>query len=358
MTAPLAPAARRRERARMAALRYLLLPWWAAELATGAKSFADNPLIGSRRLNRLGLHAARARAAAAMAEWRRRRLRHLADAEDRDAFARDGFVVKRDFLPVAEFAALRREALDHAAPAREMRQGDTVTRRIALDEAALAAMPALAALLRAPAWRGLLRYVWSYDADPDVYIQSILTHVVDDAPDPQTALHADTFHPTVKAWLFLTDVAEDEGPFVYVPGSHRMTPARLAWEKARSIAAGALDRLSARGSLRITEAELGALGLPAPRRFAVPANTLVVADTSGFHARGPSARASTRIEIWGFGRRNPFYPWTGLDPLSVPAIARRRVRWMWAFRDRLDEVGVVGQPWRDVGPRTPAEPVS
>ena len=37
------------------------LPWWAAQLATGAKSFADNPLIGSPRLNALGMHAGRVR---------------------------------------------------------------------------------------------------------------------------------------------------------------------------------------------------------------------------------------------------------------------------------------------------------
>src|ERR1700694_3362140 len=53
-------------------------------------------------------------------------------------------------------------------------------------------------------------------------------------PDPQTALHADTFHPTVKAWLFLTDVAADAGPFTYVPGSHRLTPERLPLEMRSS----------------------------------------------------------------------------------------------------------------------------
>jgi len=37
-----------------------------------------------------------------------------------------------------------------------------------------------------------------------VWIQSILRHAHDGPLDPQTALHADTFHPTVKAWLFLT----------------------------------------------------------------------------------------------------------------------------------------------------------
>ncbi|WP_419826127.1 phytanoyl-CoA dioxygenase family protein [Sphingomonas sp.] len=342
----------------MAKARYLLFPWWLAEVGTSAKSFADNPVIGSPALNRLGLHVGRAKWAATIAALRRRRLRHLVSAEDRAAFARDGFVLKRDFLPAEQFAALRAQALAHSAPAREMRQGDTVTRRLAIDDAALATMPALAAMLGGAVWRGLTRYVWSFDADPDVYIQSILSRVHDDEPDPQTALHADTFHSTVKAWLFLTDVAEDEGPFVYVPGSHRMTARRLAWERRRSIAARELDILSSRGSLRIEEGELSRLGLPHPRSFVVPANTLIVADTSGFHARGPSVRPSTRIEIWAFGRRNPFLPWTGLDPFGVPGIAERRVRWMWAVRDRLAGAGLIGQPWRDVGLRTPAEPVS
>jgi len=49
-------------------LRNLLAPWWAAQLLTGARSFRDNPLIGSPRLNRHGLHAARVTIAARLAE--------------------------------------------------------------------------------------------------------------------------------------------------------------------------------------------------------------------------------------------------------------------------------------------------
>lgn len=336
-------------------LRYLLFPWWIAELATGAKAFSDNPVIGSPALNRWGLHVARVRIAGALAASRRRRLSGLVSAEDRAALARDGFVLRPNFLPADEFDALRAEALGYEATAREMLQGDTITRRMALDPPALRAMPHVRKLLKNRIWRGLTRYVGSFDSEPITYIQSILSHVNDRDPDPQTALHADTFHPTVKAWFFLTDVAEDEGPFVYVPGSHRMTPERLAWEKDRSIRArDGLDRLSSRGSLRIGEDELGSLGLPGPKAFAVPANTLVVADTSGFHARGPSVRPSTRVEIWAYGRRNPFLPWTGLDPLSTPGIAERRVPLIWAVRDRLRSV--LGQPWVDAGRKTPGAP--
>lgn len=334
-------------------LRLILAPWWAVQLATGAKAFSDNPLIGSRRLNEAGLHVARVRLAHALARRRRARLATLVSADHAAAFARDGYVCVRNFLPAQSFAVLRDQVLHFTGPARELAQGDTVTRRYAIDPAALRAMPALAELLRNRRWQGLVRYIGSYDAEPLTYIQAILSRRKDAPADPQTALHADTFHPTVKAWLFLTDVAEDEGPLTYVAGSHRATPARLAWEKARSVRAASLDRLSQRGSLRVEEHELAALGLPPPTRFAVPANTLVVADTNGFHARGPSARPSTRVEIWAYGRRNPFLPWTGLDLTGVKGVAERRVPLWWAVGDRLRPW--ISQPWADAGRKRPAD---
>lgn len=335
-------------------LRYLKAPWWVLELATGAKSFRDNPLIGSARLNRMGLHVVRVLAADRMAWARRRRLRGLVDAADAAAFARDGFVCVPDFLDADAFAALRAQVMERPAPAREMVQGDTITRRFALDPAALRAMPAAAALVRNKRFQGLIRYVGSFDTAPTVYVQTILSHRRDAAPDPQTNLHVDTFHPTVKAWLFLTDVAEDEGPLTYVPGSHRRDAKRVAWERQRSLDVMAGDDfLAQRGSFRIARAELAALGLPDPAAFAVRANTLVVADTSGFHARGPSVRPSTRVEIWAYGRRNPFVPWTGLDISGLPGIADRRVPFYWAMRDRFKRW--LGQPWADVGLKRPAD---
>jgi hypothetical protein len=335
-------------------LTYLKYPFWTLALATGAKSFRDNRVIGSPALNRRGLHACRVRLAHGLAWSRRRRLERLVAAADVEAFKRDGFVLKENYLPAAEFAALRNEVLSFEAPAREMAQGDTITRRMALDARALKKLPATRALLAWYGWRGLLRYVSSYDAEPLYYIQTILSHVREAAPDPQTDLHADTFHPSVKAWLFLTDVKEDEGPFVYVPGSHRLTAERLAWERETSIrAAEAKDKYSARGSFRVGREDLRRMGLPEPKAFAVPANTLVVADTVGFHARGFSARPSKRVEIWAYGRRNPFLPWTGFDPLSIPGIAGRRIPMLWRGLDRLERLGLKRNPWRDAGLKTP-----
>ena len=337
----------------MIAPRYLMAPLWLAQLATGAKSFRDNPLIGSSALNARGLHAARVRLSHDLAATRRARIGSLIAGADRVAFERDGFVERRDFLAPELFAKLRDATLAYRGPAREMVQGDAITRRIAVDPAALAEISGMRDLIRDPRWRGLTRYVASFDSEPLIYIQTILARRHEAPPDPQTHFHADTFHPTMKAWLFVTDVAEEDGPLAYVPGSHRLTPQRLAWEKQMSLVAAHSDRLSSRGSFRVSEAALPGLGLPPPRRFAVPANTLVVADTFGFHARVQAAHPSTRIEIWAYGRRNPFLPWTGLDPLATPGLAERRVPWLWAARDRLARL--VGQPWRDVGRKRPGD---
>jgi hypothetical protein len=323
-----------------------LAPWWTAQLLTGTKSFERNGVIGSRRLNQHGLHEARVRLAQNLAMRRRCRLEGLVSAADRADFARYGFVIKRDFLPQAAFAELLGQVRAYRGPLREIAEGDTIMRKIALDPRTLAALPALAGVLQSPQWRGLIRYIGSRDAEPVVWIQSLSRHACDGPPDPQTLLHADTFHPTVKAWLFLTDVAADAGPFIYVPGSHLASPRRLAWEHRMSLAArDSADVETRQGSFRVDPAELRDMGLPEPRVFAVPANTLVVADTFGFHARGPSAGRSLRVEIWAYGRRSPFVPWAGFDPWTPAALARRSLIG-WQLGDLLERAGIKPHRWR------------
>ena len=338
-----------------------LLSWWRAPiwllaLATGAKSFADNPILGSKRLNRRGLHVARLKLAHGLAAARRRRLAGSVPAEWREQFDGNGFVEIRDFLSQDLFSNLQRNLLGKAFQARQHQQGDTVTRRIPVGSEIIAAVPVLAEIVGQDSWRALLAYVGSSRAEPLHYIQTIVTGQPSDHPDPQLELHADTFHPSLKAWLFLTDVTDDEGPLTYVAGSHRLTDRRIEWERQRSIAIDRRDRLSQRGSLRIALDELSGLDLPPPTRFAVPANTLVVIDTFGFHARGSSSRPTVRAELWSYSRRNPFLPFTGFDPFAIPALARWRADLQYRIVDRLDRLGIVKQHWRPAGRKRPDEP--
>lgn len=334
--------------------RALLAPVWVLQLVTGYKSFLDNPLIGSRRLNAHGLHLARVRLADALCRWRRRRLARHVRPDWVAAFERDGFVVIPDVVPPAEFPALRAAILSYEAPAREMTQGDAITRRMAVDPAMLKCIPALQSLLARPDIVALLHYVASFRTTPLHYIQTIVSKIGGNDADPQETLHADSFHASLKSWLFLNPVTADDGPFTYVRGSHRFTPKRLAWEQRRSLAdPQAIDRLSARGSPRVNQADLAAMDLPLPEGLAVAGNTLVVADTVGFHARGLSVRPGERVEIWSYARRNPFVPWLGGDLLSLKGIAERRVNGVWALRDRFEKQ--LGQPWRPVGKRRPVD---
>ena len=218
---------------------------------------------------------------------RRRRLARMVSAEDRARFERDGVVVKNDFAPPDLFPALVEEIEAFASSAREFKEGDAITRRIALTPENLKKLPACRRLLQMPEWKGLTRYVSSYDAEPTVFIQTIFSKADDQSRiDPQTRLHMDTFHPTMKAWLFLHEVEEADGPFTYSRGSHRRNPRREAWERRQALKACDKSSRKKGGAFRSTKTELRRMGYPKAEKFAVPANTFVVADTYGFHARG------------------------------------------------------------------------
>ncbi|MFW2446052.1 MAG: phytanoyl-CoA dioxygenase family protein [Qipengyuania pacifica] len=331
-----------------------LAPIHVLQLGTSAKSFLDHPLIGSQRLNQMGLHRARVRFADTMCRWRRRRLAKHVRTDWREAFDRDGFVVIKNIVPAAEFQKLRAAILQSEWPAREMRQGNAITRRIAIDSEMLGSVPELKQFLARKDINALFHYVASFRTTPLHYVQTIVSNLDDSETDPQQVLHADSFHSSMKAWLFLNPVAKEDGPFTYVRGSHRFTPERVAWEYERSLAdPESIDRLSARGSPRVDAAELDQMNLDGAEALALPENTLVVADTGGFHARGAASGASERVEIWSYARRNPFLPWLGGDILSLRGIAEKRVGWLWAFRDRFEKR--IGQPWQSVGRRTPLD---
>ena len=296
---------------------------WALGVFGDAKSFRTNPILGNARLNAWGLHRRRVAAAAVMTGFRRKRMRHIPD-DVRADFDRDGLVVRENFFPKDVFKRIREEVLSVRHNAHEIRQGVTVTRIAPLSGGG--SMPFTADTFQQPSLDRLLGYVAGRTGAPVRFIQTVMAEPVAGRSDPQTSFHSDTFHSNGKYWLFLDDVGMDDGPLVYVPGSHRLSPARLEWEYQQSLTARAEARPHhSDGSFRIAEAELANLGYGPPKPITVPANTLVAADTFGFHRRAPSSRPTIRVAVSAYLRRSPFPPWNGLHWQSLPSIRNQQM---------------------------------
>ncbi|UOM35614.1 phytanoyl-CoA dioxygenase family protein [Acuticoccus sp. I52.16.1] len=311
----------------------------APAVLTAEKSFRRNPVIGSERLNQRGLHRRRVALAARMAERRRAALAPRLDPDERARFDRDGFVIRENALPPELLARVREELATRPLPAWEMRQGQTINRVLPLprDRSALGE---LARFVHRPDVHTLIGYAAGRTGNVVTMLQTIAVDPASGESDPQAHLHADTFHPTAKFWLFLHDVGDDDGPFAYVPGSHRLTPERLAWEDAEArTATQSADPHHAAGSFRLTEDGLGRLGYGGLQRFPVPGNTLVVADTYGFHRRVESLRPTVRTSLYGVARRNPFAPWNGLDVRDLPFVRDRGMSIYLAGEDRRAKRG-------------------
>ena len=297
-------------------------------------------MLGSPLLNACGLHVARLIVAHLMMGLRIRLFGVMVPAPDRRAFARTGLIIKPDFLPPELFARIVAEAERYQGGVQEFQEGEAITRRAMFDDPASAPGPATRSL---ETWKPLARTMaMASGGAPAIWSIECVVH---GAGDPQATLHSDTFHPTAKCWLYLTDVGPTEGPFMYVVGSNRLTWRRLVWEYRRSrIARDLDDGHSEHGSLRATSDDLIELGLAEPRAIAVKANTLVVANTYGFHKRSMAPAGAMRTAIMGYARDNPFLP-VSLPPVGVAQglLARGRQRYFRWLRRETEAGRIAGR---------------
>jgi len=290
-----------------------MLPFQFISVFTWAKSFRTNPFIGSYVLNRLGLHVARVAVAEVLFRFRLLLLSPLVPAEDRRQFLREGYLVKPGFLSSEQFDALSAELTGYEGDIREISEGSTGTQRLFLTHEVRQKLPECERLTRNSKLDRLLRYTSSKNRPPFFFAENLKQHSGSVSErDPQKDFHMDTFHPCVKAWLYLDDVSAKNGPFVYIPGSHRLTWERVKWEYRESIRAS-LEKKSEGsrywdGSFRVSDEDRRRMGLAEPRVFDVPSNTLVLANVRGFHCRGDAAGTSSRLSIWMQARDNPFNP--------------------------------------------------
>jgi hypothetical protein len=288
----------------------------------------NDPLTGNKTLNRLGLHRGRMQLAD-RCNALRIAIRGSMTDNAAAALRRDGCVAVPDFLPPEQFSAVAEESERVAAGVEaewpmtgrnqpgfgekkfrdwgyDRYDGGTLNRFITIDPLT---MPACHAAASAPRLTEFTRAAIGMRMPRHKVSIYITRHGGEtDAHDDQKDMHRDTFHASVKFWYFLRDVRPEDGPFIYVPGSHRLGKERMAWEHARVIEMIGRPRGKRAAAFRIPEDALGELGYGPPQHFAVPANTLVLADTLGFHRRGDATGPAIRLSLYGFMRPWPFQP--------------------------------------------------
>jgi len=313
-------------------------PQWLMELLSWGKSFKNNPIIGNYWLNLCGLHVARVVLAQLLFRFRLLLLAPLVPAADRRDFLKSGFILKENFLPEDQFRHLAEELQNYEGQVREFVEGTTLTQRTFMVRDAREGLPALKAFVEDPRLDRLMRYCSSKNRPPLFYVENLCNHAnVTPRPDPQRDMHADTFHPCVKGWLYIDAVDDSNGPYVYVPGSHRLSWRRLKWEYRQSLEACRKGEARAPGrywdgSFRVSERDLEGMGF-APRKFCVPANTLLIGNVYGFHRRGEALAPSNRMTVWMQARDNPFNPLFTFWPGSTA----RAFEWAWGrVLQRLD----------------------
>jgi hypothetical protein len=268
-------------------------------LAQLKRLLSDDKNIDNRALNFAGAQPLRAILA---------RLLYKVRPDSRDPLmaelASNGIVLIEDFLQPSLFAAVEREADELMAttdPTWVIRSGTTEVRRHSLAHVDPGPFPQLEQWrtdqrlveLAAAAERRSYPKGWDGGA-----LVERLTLGDYSEPDGDTELHIDTFFDTHKLWLYLDDVSKTNAAFVYVPGSHVLDHIRLRYEYRES-------NTTNRKSRRVTEEEVRSRGLE-PLVFACRRNTLVLANTCGYHARSVGEPGASRRSLHKEYRYNPF----------------------------------------------------
>ncbi len=265
---------------------------------------------GSVLANRLGLQLARIAAVNGAFRLRRRTI----DGDIRpyvEAYERDGIVVIEDFLPADVFAQIQEECREAHEAGRF--KSECVEDNSILEETLVLKKPKL----MPTTWATLAHHEWlmrlvstitRLPAPEHIDLEVSYMTKTPDAPQPKRLvgtnyLHADTHYPSAKAWLFLEDIDEENGAFVYAKGTQKMTLAKLRYEYAASVRVAKAER---DGTMSVTvPATIVRAPTPRQRRamkvleapFGGKANTLVVVNVGGFHKRGEFLERHERKQI-------------------------------------------------------------
>lgn len=259
-----------------------------------ARIFSGDKTIDHAGLNRLGVQVFRMLAARAFYRIRPRAVDDRVESVVREV-RQNGIVMIHDFLPPDTFEAVRSEYKQLAGNPSvwsTLTRGSNVQRLAYANDMDILLIPGASAyFFDNPIIRAIFSALEKLPLEHLRVTRAFeeLTHGADGKHDPETTFHSDIFFNTHKAWLYLDDVTLDHGPLAYVKRSHLF--------HARQLAATYNDSCSRnQGSRRIPDEEIAARGLN--ESFCVcPKNTLLVANTFGYHRRVQGRAGMRRIAV-------------------------------------------------------------
>jgi len=129
--------------------------------------------------------------------------------------------------------------------------------------------------------------------------------VSNEKKDKVRTFHYDTYFNTFKAWLYLTDVNENNGPLIILEKSHHFSLKRLLNEWITSINYSlSKDKKNWFGYGLATGNKEDAFAKA--KKMIVKKNTLLFVNTNALHKRGEAESGSIRDSIHFYTRENPF----------------------------------------------------
>jgi len=265
--------------------------------------FSGQKQISNSFLNFLGLHVYRILIARIFYKIRTKKL-FSKMSDEQKTLRKDGIIVLKNFYPDEKFKAIKQEfdnAENLGGSFSEIKDGDSIWTRYKFSKRQFEKIPNTKDLLSDQRFLDLVHAgearlvtpsaVWF---DEVSYPERKIKDHHDTAAAEKT--HVDIFYHSHKAMYFVNDVKEEDGPFNFSPGTHRLFLKRLWFEYKKSVT---------NSDFQADDNEREFLQLN-NMKATVPANTLVVFDGCAFHKRGDAKVGAKRSAIFFQFRYNPF----------------------------------------------------
>jgi hypothetical protein len=271
-----------------------------------AGTLSGNKVIDSYFLNCLGAQVLRTVAA----RWIYNAFPVSVSGIAKEKFAelrREGIVAWPNFLPRDDFERVKRECVTLVRNHNEVkveRWGANTIERVYLNNVEPGATPSihrlttdarLQAILEAAEKRTIGRL------SPYAQVEHLIQGPAKNSEDTQTQIHSDTFFTCYKVWFYVSDVSLEDGPLIYIKGSHRLSPRQLLhiykWSCTR--------KPEADQSRRVTASELAKVW-QRKEILTCASNTLVIVNVYGYHGRLQGEPGRERWAVHLQLRANPF----------------------------------------------------